>query len=280
MSRELYFHSCGSSLDTASSIVCAKVPHGFVNGRPFEVLYQDRVMIRSRRKTHLEALKSRFPELSSIHRSDERDYRYRVTVTKELWASVVAELAREQTWSNFKSEVHGFQGAKGADYANVLHQVWSLMKKFQESAPADDTDNHTDSPDDEPTGNWDGVTLAETVKEDHARQDLANLAKDYNWRGVLDILADRPDLINATRPGGHSLYAPLHQAAHGGAEIEVVKRLISLGAWRTLRNAKGERPLEIAQKKGYAHLLFILEPVYKRRVPDGILVRIRVGFII
>jgi hypothetical protein len=47
---------------------------------------------------------------------------------------------------------------------------------------------------------------------------------------------------SSTRPGGSSLYAPLHQAAHGGAPAEIVHRLIGAGAWRTLQNVRGERP--------------------------------------
>lgn len=197
-------------------------------------------MIRSRRRSHLHCLQSRFPELCSleIQRTDERDYRYRITVEKELWASVIAELAREQTWPNFKSEVRDFQGVKGADYTRALHQVWSLMKKFQKSAPAEDKDTAPENEGKGPAAYWDGVSLEETVGGDPARQDLANYAKDYNWRGVFQILADRPELINAARPGGHALYAPLHQAAHAGAEIEVIEQLISLGAWRSIRNAK------------------------------------------
>lgn len=262
------------------SVVCPKIVHGLINSQPLEVVYRDRLMIRSRRKKHLRALQLRFPELSSldIERSDERDYRYRIIVAKELWLSLIAELAREETWTNFKNEVHDFQGMNGADYTKVLHQVWSAMKKFQESAPVDDGESGAEEIGEEPTACWDGITHADNVNGDSARQELADCGRDYNWSGVLEILANRPELVNATRPGGHSLYAPLHQAAHAGAEIEVIDQLISLGAWRTLRNAKGERPLDVAQTKGHAHLLGVLAPVYKRRVEERTLVRIQSRF--
>jgi len=55
-------------------------------------------------------------------------------------------------------------------------------------------------------------------------------------------------MVNSTRPGGKSLYAPLHQAAYGDAPPEVVRRLIDLSAWRTLQNSHGERPLDIAAR--------------------------------
>jgi hypothetical protein len=129
-----------------------------------------------------------------------------------------------------------------------------------------------------PTAYWDGVSQTETAAENSDRQNLASYAKEYNWHAVLKVLAARPELVNATRPGSKTLYAPLHQAAHGGAEINVVSQLISLGAWRTLRNAKGAWPLDIAKEKGHAHLLDILEPVHKRSVPEQTLARMQGRF--
>ena len=76
-----------------------------------------------------------------IRRTDNRDYRYRFVIAKDRWISVISELAREQTWTNFKDEVGRFQQHDGEDYVHVLHQVWSLMKRFQDSAlPADDSE--------------------------------------------------------------------------------------------------------------------------------------------
>ena len=66
---------------------------------------------------------------------------------------------------------------------------------------------------------WDGLTRPETLREEPARvrQNLADSAKNYDWPRVMAILSEHQELINTTRPGGSSLYAPLHQAAHGGA---------------------------------------------------------------
>jgi hypothetical protein len=127
---------------------------------------------------------------------------------------------------------------------------------------------------------WDGITRSETLHEDAARvrQALANAAKCYNWAGVFEILSGHQELINTTRPGGSSLYAPLHQAAHGGAPVEVVERLIGLGGWRTLQNARGERPVDVAERQGHRHLLAVLAPQYKHHVPFGILLKIQSHF--
>jgi hypothetical protein len=127
---------------------------------------------------------------------------------------------------------------------------------------------------------WDGQTRFESLGDDavRLRQRLAAAAKDYDWPRVLAILSEHPELINVTRPGGSSLYAPLHQAAHGGAPVEIAQRLISLGAWRTLQNARGERPVDIAERRGNSHLLGILAPDLKRRVPLGILLKMQAHF--
>jgi hypothetical protein len=91
---------------------------------------------------------------------------------------------------------------------------------------------------------WDGLTRPETLGEEpvRVRQGLARAAKNYDWPRVMAILSEHQELINTTRPGSSSLYAPLHQAAHGGAPPELVHRLIGLGAWRTLQNGRGIAP--------------------------------------
>lgn len=58
----------------------------------------------------------------------------------------------------------------------------------------------------------------------------------------------------------------LNQAAHGNASITVVEHLIAIGAWRTLKNADGETPIDIARRKAHNNLMRSLAPVYKRNV--------------
>ena len=94
----------------------------------------------------------------------------------------------------------------------------------------------------------------------------------------LDALREHPNLVNTTRPGGGSRFAPLHQAAHGGAPPEVAEELILLGAWRTLQNVRGERPIDIAERRGHKHLLGVMEPRLKRYVPIGVLLKIQSRF--
>jgi hypothetical protein len=127
---------------------------------------------------------------------------------------------------------------------------------------------------------WDGVVRSEVLDESKAstRKAIADAAKSYDWPAVLILLRENAELINTTRPDGTSLYAPLHQAAHGGAPVKVIKELIELGAWRTLQNARGERPIDVAEKHSHKQLQHVLSPDLKRRVPNGVLLKIQTHF--
>lgn len=127
---------------------------------------------------------------------------------------------------------------------------------------------------------WDGITKPECCREDDIaiRHNLAEAAKRYHWALALEILADRPDLINATRLNGQSFYTPLHQAAYGNAPLDVVEQMIAIGAWRSLRTANGERALDIARRKQHQHLLDLLQPVDKKLVPPKTIQRVQSYF--
>lgn len=127
---------------------------------------------------------------------------------------------------------------------------------------------------------WDGVMSADALSEEDAaiRGELADSAKSYDWPRTLEILAQNPHLVNSSRPGGSSWYTPLHQAAHAPAPAAVIKKIVSLGAWRTLRNARGERPADVAARRGHASAATLLEPDYKRRIPPETLRRMQEHF--
>jgi hypothetical protein len=127
---------------------------------------------------------------------------------------------------------------------------------------------------------WDGITKSKIINKDivKIRHELADAAKMYNWQLTLEILKTNVNLINSTRPDGEALYTPLHQAAHGGASVKIVEQLLTMGAWRTIRNADGDRPVDIVRIKEHYHLLTLLEPVYKRQVSLEILQSIQENF--
>ncbi len=115
---------------------------------------------------------------------------------------------------------------------------------------------------------WYGETRYGTFNErlDEERRRLADAAKAADWPSVFDVLSRDATLVNTWRLEGSSLYTPLHQAAHTGAPASVVERLLELGAWRTLRNAKKERPVDVAVRTGHKNLEKLLEPRLVRSV--------------
>ena len=112
---------------------------------------------------------------------------------------------------------------------------------------------------------WDGITRPETLHEQAARFGVPSRMSPRvtAGRGSSTCFSEHTGLVNTTRPGGSSLFAPLHQAAHGGASVEVAQRLIGMLAWRTLQNARGERPVDVAERRGHRHLLGVLAPEHK-----------------
>lgn len=127
---------------------------------------------------------------------------------------------------------------------------------------------------------WDGATHLGASGDSFVktRSSLADAAKSCDWKSVFDLLAEHGECINSCRPGGKSWYTPLHQAAYSGAPLSVVQRLIKLGAFRTIENARGERPVDVAERNGHQHLLKVLEPALYHRVPAGVIRKIQSYF--
>ncbi len=112
------------------SAVCARKGNG-KHGQPVD---PDRIMVRARMLGHLEALKKRFPDFlgeCEMQKSAGTDYAYRLFVQKSAWMQVLAGLAGETDYDNFKSEVACHQGSAGAAYEHALHDVWSVMNRLQ-----------------------------------------------------------------------------------------------------------------------------------------------------
>jgi hypothetical protein len=112
------------------SAVCARQG----DGRHGQAVDPDRIMVRARVRGHLEGLKKRFPGLlgaCEIQESVGTDYAYRLFVGKSLWVHVLAGLAEETDYDNFKSEVARHQGRDGAPYEHSLHEVWAVMHRLQ-----------------------------------------------------------------------------------------------------------------------------------------------------
>jgi len=112
------------------SAVCARQGDGR-HGQPVDL---DRITVRAWVRGHLQTLKMRFPDLlgeCEIQESAGTDYPYRLFVQKSAWTGVLAGLADETDYDNFKSQVARHQGGGGASYEHALHEVWSVMRGLQ-----------------------------------------------------------------------------------------------------------------------------------------------------
>jgi len=112
------------------SAVCARQG----DGKSCEPVDPGRIMVRARVRGHLDALKKRFPNLigeSEVQESAGTDYAFRLFAPKSAWMQVLAGLAEETDYDNFKSEVADHQGRHGVDYEDALHEVWAVMRRLQ-----------------------------------------------------------------------------------------------------------------------------------------------------
>ena len=112
------------------SAVCARKGGGKY-GQPVD---PDRIMIRARLRSHLEALLKRFPDVlgeSEIQTFTGTDYAFRVFVAKPAWSDMLAAMAEETDYDNFKSEVARHLGKDGMAYEKSLHDVWDVMYGLQ-----------------------------------------------------------------------------------------------------------------------------------------------------
>ena len=113
------------------SVVCARQGDGR-HGQPVD---ENRVMVRARLRSHLEAIQQRFPDLlgdAEIQAFPATDYAFRLFTPKATWTAVAAALAEEIAYDNFKAEVAREQGRAGAAYESALHEVWEVMYGLQE----------------------------------------------------------------------------------------------------------------------------------------------------
>ncbi|MEU5257647.1 ankyrin repeat domain-containing protein [Amycolatopsis sp. NPDC021455] len=120
---------------------------------------------------------------------------------------------------------------------------------------------------------WDGRVSRTGASDSEAeeRDKIADAARDGRWTELFGLLEPHGTLVNRTRLGGTRGFAPLHQVAWHGAPVDTARRLITLGAWRTLRTAAGKTPLDIARDRGHTHLLDILRPVVRHPLPEDVL---------
>jgi hypothetical protein len=90
-------------------------------------LDKSKIMIRARRREHLERLKQRFDLLEPIVETPLNDYRFRIVVSKHQAQVLAIKLVEEMEWSNFKDEAEEYTAEPG--YTTGLHEVWGVMRR-------------------------------------------------------------------------------------------------------------------------------------------------------
>ena len=87
----------------------------------------DRVLVRARTQSDLEALGRLIPNLVVLE-TPGGDYGWRAFVAREDWQRAAAELAAEVDYPNFKSAVAVRQGA---ERAHLYMEIWSALRRLQ-----------------------------------------------------------------------------------------------------------------------------------------------------
>jgi hypothetical protein len=90
--------------------------------------HHDVIIVRARFREDLQRLRKQLQKrrvASRILETPGRDYRYRLTVPRSVWAEVVRDIAMGIDYGNFKQAA-----LTDGDYRRDVgyHQVWSVMK--------------------------------------------------------------------------------------------------------------------------------------------------------
>jgi hypothetical protein len=91
------------------------------------------VIVRARVRKDLEAARNLIEDAADrrrhrIYVDNTADYPYRLDLPKDIWASVVAQLAHDIDYDNFKDAVKARQGKKRA---SVYMDVWTALAKLE-----------------------------------------------------------------------------------------------------------------------------------------------------
>jgi hypothetical protein len=116
---------------------------------------------------------------------------------------------------------------------------------------------------------WCGIVKSDMFSNDWQIliKKLEQVIKAHEWDEMFTILDKDPELINTCFLDSPSWHAPIHQLALENSPSEIIEKILSMGAWRTLKTINGDKAIDIANKKGYQHLAKLLGPVY-RHTPD------------
>lgn len=83
---------------------------------------KDTLLVRSRDRVSIEPL-AKFAEVQ-VKTTPNADYRYRIEVSKAVFAAWMTDQIEDLDYDNYKNRVHQ---SRGNEFAAPLHDVWSVM---------------------------------------------------------------------------------------------------------------------------------------------------------
>ncbi len=94
----------------------------------------DRLMVRARKREHLELLRSQHDVLTGVRilRSDNADYKWRIIVPRRAFAEVMREIVERLAVTNVKSDAHVHEVETGRDFVNAMHACHALFARLQD----------------------------------------------------------------------------------------------------------------------------------------------------
>lgn len=103
---------------------------------------------------------------------------------------------------------------------------------------------------------WDGTLQSNRLSEEELRQRnlLFESAKSGDWLEVYQILKSHRNLINVVEPDDPSLNTLLHYAAQEPKNESIIDSLLTVGAFRNVKNASGLTPHDYGKEHSYAKL--------------------------
>lgn len=88
-------------------------------------------IVRSRTRDFLDRLAAAFPALipADIQHTPDRDYHYRVVISRESWVKLNQRLAEQVDYTNVKDEISRVHRV-GSAYATAVHRAWAVGLQY------------------------------------------------------------------------------------------------------------------------------------------------------
>jgi hypothetical protein len=80
-----------------------------------------------------------------------------------------------------------------------------------------------------------------------------------DWAALVKQIEERPMLVNTIYRRGRSTFHLLHEVVRHDVPRSVVHDLVKLGAFKTVKDSSGRRPVDIARKSGFDDLVIPLK---------------------